>query len=147
KTYLKKMEFPELKAEEGLLPSTVLGGLETGVTVEQNTSAFGTFSNQGKYVKPHIIEKITTKDGKIIYEHKPKPVKIFSPQTAYLTYDMLRDVVRSGTAASLPSQLHHSAVDWAGKTGTTNDYKDAWFIGTNPNVSLGSWIGYKSNKS
>src|SRR5699024_7248455 len=92
-------------------------------------------------------EKITTPDGEVIYEHEPKPTEVFSPQTAYLTIDMLRDVVNEGTASFLNSQLKHSGVDWAGKTGTTNDYKDACFVATHPNVTFGTWIGYDSNES
>ncbi|GEN32286.1 penicillin-binding protein [Cerasibacillus quisquiliarum] len=145
--YLKKMGFSRISKADESIESIVLGGLTNGATVEENTSAFTTFSNQGQYKKSYIIEKITTKDGKVIYEHKVDPVKVFSPQTAYLTYDMMRDVVRSGTAAAIPSLLHQPGVDWAGKTGTTNDYMDAWFVGTNPNVTMGTWLGYKSRKS
>ncbi|HEY4600191.1 MAG TPA: transglycosylase domain-containing protein [Cerasibacillus sp.] len=145
--YLKKMGFSRISKADESIESIVLGGLTNGATVEENTSAFTTFSNQGKYKESYIIDKITTKDGKVIYEHKVDPVDVFSPQTAYLTYDMMRDVVRSGTAASIPSLLHRPGVDWAGKTGTTNDYMDAWFVGTNPNVTMGSWLGYKSRKS
>lgn len=67
---------------------------------------------------------------------------MFSPQTAYLTTDILRDVVTSGTATYARSRLNNPYVDWAGKTGTSNDKMDALFIGYNPNVTLGTWIGY-----
>src|SRR5699024_4587343 len=60
--------------------------------------------------------------------------------------DMMRDVLRSGTAAYIPSQLKHDSVDWAGKTGTSEEYKDAWFVGVNPNVTFGTWIGYQYGK-
>lgn len=59
----------------------------------------------------------------------------------------MRDVVRQGTGAYVPSQLKYGGVDWAGKTGTSQDYRDAWFIGTNPNVTLGTWIGYENPQS
>src|SRR5699024_10806197 len=75
------------------------------------------------------------------------PVKVFSPQAAYLTIDIMRDVLKRGTATYVPSQLKTSNVDWAGKTGTTNDYFDAWFVGTNPNVTMGAWIGYQTPAS
>lgn len=146
KKYLKKMGFPISKEEE-VNPSMALGGMKTGVTVEENTNAFATFSNHGKYIPSYMIEKITDSDGNVIYEHKSKPVEVFSPQASYLTLDMMRDVIGRGTAASLSGRINNGGVDWAGKTGTTNDYKDAWFVGTNPNVTLGSWIGYQTPSS
>lgn len=139
--FLVKMGFTTLAPEDFTNRSTSIGGLTNGVTVEENTNAFGTFANGGKFIDAYLIEKIIDKEGNIIYEHEVEPVDVFSPQTAYLTYDMLRDVVRSGTAASLNGRLKFRA-DWAGKTGTAQDYKDAWFVATNPNVSFGAWIGY-----
>src|SRR5699024_3174861 len=78
--------------------------------------------------------------------HEPDPVEVFSPETTYLMIDMMRDVLRSGTAAYIPSQLKHDSVDWAGKNGTSEEYKDAWFVGVNPNVTFGTWIGYQYGK-
>src|SRR5690625_4726684 len=121
--------------------------MDHGVTVEENTNAFATFANGGKFVDSYMIEKITTNDGEVIYEHEVEPVEIFSPQTAYLTLDMMRDVISSGTATYLPSQLNNRSVEWAGKTGTSQNYWDGWFVATNPNVTLGSWIGYDTPSS
>ncbi len=139
--FLDKMGFSSLK-DDYPNPSLSLGGAKYGVTVEENTNAFATFGNYGQFVKSYIIEKITDQDGNIVYEHEPEPVEVFSPQTAYLTIDMMRDVVQRGTATFINSQLKHRGVDWAGKTGTSNDFEDAWFVGLNPNVTLGIWIGY-----
>lgn len=144
--YLEKMGITTLTEEDHTNRSAAIGGLKEGVTVEENTNAFGTFANEGKFVDAYMIEKIIDKNGNVIYEHKSEPVEVFSPQTAYLTFDMLRDVIRNGTAASLNSRLKFRA-DWAGKTGTSQDYKDAWFVGVNPNVSMGVWIGYDTPKS
>ena len=146
KKYLMKMGIP-LSEEEQEYASIALGGLTYGMTVEQNTNAFATLSNKGKYVSSYMIEKITDSDGNIIYEHEKDPVKVFSPQSSYLTLDIMRDVISIGTAGSLPSRLKYGGVDWAGKTGTSNDYRDAWFVGTNPNVTLGTWIGYDTPSS
>lgn len=144
KEYIMKMGIP-LSDEELESPAIALG--PNNVTVEQNTNAFATFSNGGKYIPAYMIEKITDSDGNIIYEHKSEPVEVFSPQTAYLTIDMMRDVLRSGTGAYLPNHLAYRGVDWAGKTGTSNDYEDAWFVGTNPNVTMGLWLGYDTPSS
>ncbi len=124
-----------------------IGGLTEGVTVEENVNAFATFGNQGKFVDAHIIERITDQEGNVIFEYEPDPVDVFSPQTAYLTLDVMRDVLDRGTATYLQSQLKYNHVDWAGKTGTSDDYKDAWFVGVNPNVSMGVWIGYREGKN
>ena len=145
KNYLEKMGLHFEEEDAG--PSVALGGLTKGVTVEENTSAFTTFANQGQYKDSYMIEKITDSNGDTIYEHEEDPVEVFSPQTSYLTIDMMRDVMKKGTAATLPGRLTHSGVDWAGKTGTSDDYKDAWFVGTNPNVTLGTWIGYNTPAS
>ncbi|MDA6082719.1 penicillin-binding transpeptidase domain-containing protein, partial [Escherichia coli] len=85
--------------------STSIGSLEYGVTVEENTNAFTTFANGGKFIDAYMIEKITDKDGNIIFQNKSEPVDVFSPQTAYLTIDMMRDVINSGTATSIKNRL------------------------------------------
>lgn len=143
--YLTKMGFTSLVEADYTNRSTAIGGLTNGVTVEENVNAFGTFANNGQFIDGYMIEKIVDKDGNTIYQHEVEPVEVFSPQTAYLIYDMMRDVIRSGTAASLNSRLKFSS-DWAGKTGTGQEYKDAWFVATNPNVSFGTWIGYDTPK-
>lgn len=145
KNYLEKMGLHFEEEDAG--PSVALGGLTNGVTVEENTSAFTTFANNGEYKDSYMIDKITDSDGNVVYEHKEDPVEVFSPQTAYLTIDMMRDVMKQGTATFVPSRLKHGGVDWAGKTGTSDDYRDAWFVGTNPNVTLGTWIGYDTPAS
>lgn len=144
-SYLEKMGFTSLKDEDAHNLSLALGGLTYGVTVEENTNAYATLANYGKFVDAYLIEKIETKDGEVIYQHESKPKEVFSPQTAYLTLDMMRDVVRRGTGASLNSYLKFDA-DWAGKTGTSQDFHDIWFEATNPNVTMGIWIGYDTPK-
>ncbi|WP_087971936.1 transglycosylase domain-containing protein [Oceanobacillus rekensis] len=144
--YLEKMGI-SLTDSEKSYPSLALGGMDYGITVEQNTNAFATFGNNGKFADAYMIEKIVTNDGDIIYEHETDPVDVFTPQTNYLTVDMMRDVVTNGTARYLNSRLKHGTVDWAGKTGTSSDYHDSWFIATNPNVTMGTRIGYKTNSS
>src|SRR5699024_379926 len=126
-------------------PSVGLGS--NNVTVEQNTNAFTTFSNGGEFVEAYMIEKIVDSDGNTIYEHEPEPVKVFSKQTSYLMIDIMRDVVSQGTGAYVPSRLKDGGVDWAGKTGTSQDYRDAWFVGTNPNITMGVWLGYNTPSS
>jgi len=139
--YLVKMGFSTMTLDDRTNPSMAIGALQRGVSVEENTNAFGTFANGGKFVDAYLIDKIVDRDGNTIFEQKPEPVEVFSPQTAYLTIDMMRDVVNQGTAQDIPNKLKFSS-DWAGKTGTGQDYYDAWFVAVNPNVSLGVWTGY-----
>jgi penicillin-binding protein 1B len=140
-SYLEKMGFTSLHKNDYHAPSLSLGGMTTGVSVEENVNAYATFANGGKFTDAYMIEKIVDKAGNIIYEHKPKPVDVFTPQTSYLMIDMMRDVIKGGTASSLNSKLKFQT-DWAGKTGTSNDNHDLWFVATNPNVTFGTWLGY-----
>lgn len=144
--YLEKMGFTSLRNEDYTNLATAIGSMKDGVTVEENTNAFTTFANGGKFIDAYLIDKIADKHGKVIYQHQTKPVNVFTPQTAYLTLDMMRDVIRMGTAAGINSRLKFST-DWAGKTGTGVDYKDSWLVGTNPNVTFGIWTGYDTPKS
>ncbi|WP_078555512.1 transglycosylase domain-containing protein [Bacillus alkalicellulosilyticus] len=126
--------------------SAALGALEHQITIEQNTAAYAMFANEGQFIDSYFIERIETTDGQVIYQHESEPVEVFTPQTSYLMIDMMRDVLRSGTATYVPSRLKFNA-DWAGKTGTSNNFHDAWFVATNPNVTLSVWVGYRTPKS
>ena len=113
-------------------------------TVEENTNAFATFANDGKFIDAYMIERIEDMDGNIVFQHEAEPVEVFSPQTAYIITDMLRDVLtnRRGTAQIMKKNLNFN-IDLAAKTGTSQGFGDAWLVGYNPNISLGVWIGYK----
>ncbi len=144
KDYMKKLGFTSIADEEYERPALSLGGTETGPTVLEQTNAFAAVANNGNYVEGYMIENITDKKGNIIYEHETKSEPVFTPQTAYLTIDMMRSVVESGTAAGILNELNFSP-DLAGKTGTTNDFIDVWFIASTPQVTLSSWIGYDND--
>lgn len=144
--YLKKMGFSSLTEADYSNPSMALGALSKGVTVEENVNAYATLANNGQFVDAYMIEKIVTKKGDIIYEHKSSPVPVFSPQTAYLTIDMMRDVLTNGTARTAKSRLNFRS-DFAGKTGTTQDTNDSWFVASNPTITFGVWTGYDTPKT
>ncbi|WLR44199.1 transglycosylase domain-containing protein [Bacillus carboniphilus] len=142
-TYLEKMGFSTLnKKRDYNAPAVALGALTDGVSVEENVNAYATFPNYGEFIDAYMIEKIETKEGEVIYQHESQPTRVFSPQTAYLTLNVMRDVVTSGTAGRLNGMLSFSS-NWSGKTGTGQDYKDAWFVASNPSVSFGTWMGYE----
>lgn len=144
--YLEKMGFTSLLEPDFTNLSTSIGSLESGVTVEENTNAFATFANGGQFVDAYLIDKIIDNNGKVIYEHEVKTTEVFTPQTAYLTLDMMRDVIQRGTATAINNRLKFQT-DWAGKTGTGHDFHDSWFVATNPNITFGIWTGYDTPKS
>ncbi|MGI1804289.1 transglycosylase domain-containing protein [Exiguobacterium sp. TDN 0502] len=124
-------------------PSAALGTME--ITPVELAGAYATLANYGEFVQPYVISKIT-KDGKDIYKAKPKKKRIYEPRTAYLTLDMMRGVFTKGTATFAKSRLNVPG-DWAGKTGTTNDVKDSYLVGSTPGVTLAVWTGHDQNNS
>ncbi|RDY72399.1 penicillin-binding protein, partial [Halobacillus trueperi] len=141
--YLVKMGMEEnLVKADYTSESMALGGLTYGITVENNVNAYATFGNMGKFVDAYMIEKIETKDGEKIYEHQVEETEVYSPQAAYLTVDVMRDVLEYGTGSRVRGMLYNRGVDWAGKTGTSQSTKDSWFVATNPNVTVGMWTGF-----
>ena len=123
-------------------PAMALGGLTKGVSPLDMATAYGTIANNGVLNQPVSIIKIVDRNGKIIFEHKPAPKQVVSAKAAYQTTDMLKDVLISGTAGG--SGLGRPA---AGKTGTTDYSKDAWFCGYTPNLSCAVWVGDDRNRS
>lgn len=138
--YLRKLGLPP-HPHDG--EAAAIGGATNGYTIVKMTAAFSTFGNEGKYNKPYIISKITDADGKVIWEHRPNPEQVFSPQTAYQITRMLKEVVNGGTASYIGSRIH--GYDLVGKTGTTSKDRDQWFIGYTPEITLGVWGGYDYN--
>lgn len=136
------MGFSKLTEGDYVNLSTSIGGITHGATVEENTNAYTTFANNGQFNDAYMIERIEDLDGNIVYEHEAAPVDVFAPETAYMMTDMLRGVMKQGGTATLAkSQLKFSS-DFAAKTGTTQDHKDVWLVGYNPNISVGVWLGY-----
>jgi len=139
--YVKKMGVTTLVDSDYHAATGVIGGLAYGLTVEEITNAYATFANQGTFVDAYMIERIEDSQGNVIYQHERKPDAVYSEETAYLMTDMMRTVVNSGTGTAVRRHIPRS-VDVAGKTGTTNDSNDLWFVGYTPEVSMGVWIGY-----
>jgi penicillin-binding protein 1A len=121
--------------------SLALGACE--VSPLEMASAFGVFANRGVYVEPTSILRIEDKDGNIIEENFPMQREVLSEETAFLMTSMLEGVVNGGTGSHVRDYFQLPA---AGKTGTTNEFADAWFIGFTPQVSASVWVGF-DNKS
>jgi len=115
--------------------SLALGSFE--VTLEELTSAYSCFANLGVRVEPTFIRYIADPKGKIIEEGKIIPHETLSPQVAYLTNYLLQGVIDHGTGRMASRMKGHLG----GKTGTTNEYHDAWFIGFSPYITAGVWVG------
>jgi penicillin-binding protein 1A len=121
-----------------LTPTLSLALGASGVTLQEMLTAYSTFPGQGERVEPYIIEKVLDRYGNLIEEHQVRKEQVISAKTAYLMTDLLQGVVKEGTGTKA-RELNRPA---AGKTGTTNELKDAWFIGFTPSVLTGVWVGY-----
>ena len=122
---------------------SVLLALGSGeVTLLSLTSAYGAFANQGVLASSSLIRRVTTSEGQVLFEATPSPSTepAVTPTTAFLITSMLQDVVNAGTAAQ--ARQVGFKLPAAGKTGTTNDYHDAWFVGYTPRLVTGVWVGY-----
>jgi len=121
--------------------SLALGTSE--VTLLDLTAAYAVFANGGKRVPPFGITEVKDRNGRVLWQAQPHPRTIMDRKTAAVVTDMLRAVITEGTgrrARSLPRAV-------AGKTGTTNDYRDAWFVGFSPETAVGVWVGQDDNRS
>jgi penicillin-binding protein 1A len=135
--YAKRFGFPE-----NFPPylSTALGAAEA--TLLETTSAYTAFPNQGIRLQPYQVAAITSRDGDLLEETRPAPREAIRADTAFVMTNLLRGVVQRGTATAA------NELQWplAGKTGTVDDYTDAWFIGFDPNITVGVWVGYDEKK-
>jgi penicillin-binding protein 1A len=122
-------------------PSLALGSADL-VPIEL-AAAYATFANSGLYMHPYFVEQVATADGEVLEHHTPQARKAMDAPAAYVLTHMLEGVIDHGTAFSL-SPLE---VDIAGKTGTTDDYSDAWFVGYTPKLTMLTWVGYDVKKS
>jgi 1A family penicillin-binding protein len=132
--YAKNMGVGEVPS----VPSLALGSGE--VTLEAMTAAYAAFANGGRVPKPILIRRVEDRDGRVLFEEQPSARRAISATTAFLMSTMLADVVNAGTAAG--ARRLGFTLPAAGKTGTTNDFNDAWFIGYTPKLVAGVWVGF-----
>ncbi|WP_432664042.1 PBP1A family penicillin-binding protein [Wukongibacter baidiensis] len=140
--YLKKMGITSV-VESGPRSdmnsaAMALGGMTNGISPLELTSAYGSLANKGVHIKPYSFTKVTDKNGSVILENKPLKNYVVSPQVAFLMTDIMRSGVEEqgvGTKARVKN------MSVAGKTGTTSDKIDAWFVGYTPYYAAGVWIG------
>ena len=125
----------------GAYPSIALGTSE--VTPLEMTSAYGTLANKGVHVSPISILKIEDKNGILIDQFVPEYKEAISQQTASIITNMLQDVIETGTGIGVRRYFQYPA---AGKTGTTQDFADAWFVGYTPQLVAGVWVGFDDHR-
>src|SRR5712692_4288127 len=113
------------------------------ITLFEQTSAFSVFPNDGVRISPRSITKVTDYEGRVLEEDFPDVKDVISARTARIMTSMLREVVLHGTGIAAASMKY----PLGGKTGTTNDFTDAWFVGFSPSMTAGVWIGYDEKKS
>lgn len=120
-------------------PASMLGGCE----LSPFTMAHGytTFANYGVLLKPFIVNEVRLHNDSLYFRHQHKRRRVLSPEISFQVHDMMRGVVDRGTARSLRT-AHQLKGDYAGKTGTTNDYRDSWFVGYSSEVTLAVWLGF-----
>jgi len=125
-----------------LEPNLTLALGSSGVSLLELTRAYTVFASQGMKVEPLFITKIVDRHGKVLEENKPRLSQVISPQTAYLMTSLLQSVVEEGTGRGVRALNRPCAA----KTGTTNDMRDAWFIGYTPDLIAGTWVGFDNEK-
>ena len=120
------------------VPSLALGSGE--VTVQSMTAAYAAFANHGLVPHPTLVRRVEDRDGRVLYESNDPPVRAISDTTAFLMTSMLADVINAGTGSR--ARRLGFTLPAAGKTGTTNDFNDAWFVGFTPKLAAGVWVGF-----
>ncbi|MBK5215134.1 MAG: transglycosylase domain-containing protein, partial [Flavobacteriaceae bacterium] len=131
-----KLNFPKIKDDA---PSMALGTLD--LSLVEIVGAYGAFANKGQITEPVMIDKITDAKGKILYKREAaKHEKVFSLKTSQMITAILENVINNGTGGRIRSQYGVRA-DIAGKTGTAQNFSDAWFIAYTPDLVIGTWVG------
>lgn len=135
-SYIEPYHFTKLVDSDYLLPAA-LGGFTNGMTPLEMTKAYTTFGNSGSYTPSHAITKVTDFKGKTLYKWNDKPTQIFSVRTNMQLKKLMSSVVKSGTG----KKAYFKAPYIGGKTGTSNDYHDMWFVGLTDTYTMGVWVG------
>ena len=148
--YLQKFGFTTLITEpteinggiyDDINASTAIGGITQGVSNLELTAAYAAIANNGTYIKPVFYTKILDADGNVVIDNTPEKTTVIKPSTAYLLTNVMEDVVTEGTG----TRVQFGGMHIAGKTGTTDNYRDLWFCGFTPYYTCSVWAGYDDN--
>ena len=138
--YLENLGITTMDEENDAYAPLGLGGISNGVTNLELTGAYAAIANGGVYTQPILYSKILDKDGNVLLDNVPEKHTAMKDSTAWLLTSAMEDVVSKGTGT--PAQISNYGIAEAGKTGTTDDYKDLWFVGYTPYYTAGIWFGY-----
>jgi penicillin-binding protein 1A len=139
----KGIEYARKLGLSGEIPPYLPIALGAGeATLMEMVGAYATFANQGLRMKPFLIERITDRDGNVVEQATPRASDALRADTAFILTSLLRGVAERGTAA----RVRRLKRPVAGKTGTTNDFTDAWFVGYEPSLAGGVWVGFDEKK-
>lgn len=138
--YAQRMGIESLTPQDNNL-ALAIGGTRKGLTPLEMATSYATLANGGMKVTPVCVVKIEDRNGNILEENTPSHTSVLNPQTAYTITNMLENVITSGTGRA--AYIGRPA---AGKTGTTDDYKDAWFVGYTPDLVAAVWMGHDNPK-
>ncbi|MFD0713688.1 transglycosylase domain-containing protein [Paenibacillus sp. GCM10027626] len=144
--FVRKLGITTIRPEDDYAQTGVIGGLSIGVSVEELTNAYGAIANNGVFNDAYMISLITDSRDNVVYKYDKKPTRVFSEQTSFLMTDMLRTVIADGrgTGNKVRSEFkNYGKIPVVGKTGSTQDYGDVWFMGYSPDLTLGVWAGYE----
>ena len=134
-----------IKSDLNAVPSLALG--TSNVTLLELTTAYSTLANGGIKYEPTVVTRIEDRMGNVLYEARPHPEEALNEQTALKVIDMMRDVVQTGgTGARIRWQYQLYNYDFAGKTGTTQNSADCWFMLMNPEIVTGAWVGFNDQR-
>jgi penicillin-binding protein 1A len=128
-----------------LVPNLPLALGASDLTLLEHTSAFTTFPNDGVHITPRMVTRVTNYDGRVIDDFAPEVVDVIPASTARIMVSMLREVFNSGTAER--GKPFAAKYPVAGKTGTTNDFTDAWFLGFTPSLTCGVYVGFDDHRT
>lgn len=142
--YLRNFGISSLTPNDANHQALALGGIEKGVSNLELTAAYATVANGGEYIKPRFYVRVLDHDGNVLLDNsKPEKSRVIKESTAYLLIDAMRDVIKRGTSTLCAV----SGADVAGKSGTTNNYRDVWFAGISPYYTCTVWGGYDDERS
>ena len=128
-----------------LVPNLPLALGASDLTLLEHTSAFTTFPDDGVHIPARMVTRVTNYDGRVIDDFPPEVTDVIPASTARLMVSMLREVFNSGTA--IRGKAFAMKYPVAGKTGTTNDFTDAWFLGFSPSLTAGVYVGFDDHRT
>lgn len=146
KPYMSKMGYQVDNYQIESLP--LGGGIDPSVV--QHTNGYQALLNGGQYEQYYVVDSIKDGNGKEIYKHESKPVQVYSKATSSIMAELLKGPIKSQKTTTFYGQLSNlnstlAGADWVGKTGTSNDFVDAWLMVATPAVTLSSWVGHDNN--